>query len=158
MTQDISRRTMMGLGGSSIAAAALPMPSFTSMAVQQQVMERPIRTDIIIKCICLNFGISVERLMSSERSRYVVKARQYGMYLSRTLTTRSLPEIGRRFGGRDHTTVLYASRKINALKETDKDVVEDIAFLTNCVRHMHAIKCGARSVLHTPMTVGRSFG
>ena len=59
-----------------------------------------------------HFGVNRGDLLSSRRNRSIVRPRQIGMYLAKSLTARSLPEIGRRFGGRDHTTVLHAIRKI----------------------------------------------
>ncbi len=73
---------------------------------------RRIRIDEILKVISRHFGVSKSDLLSERRHRSVVWPRQIGMYLAKQLTSRSLPEIGRRFGGRDHTTVLHAIRKI----------------------------------------------
>src|SRR5262249_42617089 len=66
---------------------------------------------------------------SSRRTANVVRPRQVAMYLAKTLTLRSLPEIGRRFGGRDHTTVLHAVRKIENLVSTDTALAEEIELL-----------------------------
>ena len=68
-------------------------------------------------------------ILSSRRTAVVVKPRQVAMYLAKTLTMRSLPEIGRRFGGRDHTTVLHAVRKIEGLSQTDGALREEIELL-----------------------------
>ena len=68
-------------------------------------------------------------LLSSRRTANVVRPRQVAMYLAKTLTLRSLPEIGRRFGGRDHTTVLHAVRKIENLVNTDNALAEEIELL-----------------------------
>ena len=65
----------------------------------------------------------------SRRTANVVRPRQIAMYLSKVLTLRSLPEIGRRFGGRDHTTVLHAVRKIEELSARDKSLAEVIELL-----------------------------
>ena len=73
---------------------------------------RRIKIDEILKVISRHFGVSKSDLLSERRHRSVVWPRQIGMYLAKQLTSRSLPEIGRRFGGRDHTTVLHAIRKI----------------------------------------------
>ena len=67
--------------------------------------------------------------LSSRRTANVVRPRQIAMYLAKTLTLRSLPEIGRRFGGRDHTTVLHAVRKIENLSDTDKVLADEIETL-----------------------------
>jgi chromosomal replication initiator protein len=67
--------------------------------------------------------------LSSRRTANVVRPRQVAMYLAKQLTLRSLPEIGRRFGGRDHTTVLHAVRKIENLVHTDTSLAEEIEIL-----------------------------
>src|SRR3546814_18397007 len=59
---------------------------------------------------------------SARRARGVARPRQSGMYLAKRLTTRSLPEIGRKFGGRDHSTVIHAVRRIEELRDSDRDV------------------------------------
>ena len=64
----------------------------------------------IIKATAAEMGVSVNEIMSTRRQRSIVIARHVGMYVAKTITNRSLPEIGRRFGGRDHTTVLHAVR------------------------------------------------
>ena len=63
------------------------------------------------------------------RARQVARPRQVAMYLAKTLTSRSLPDIGRRFGGRDHTTVIHAVRKIEELRQTDSQIAEDVELL-----------------------------
>jgi chromosomal replication initiator protein len=67
--------------------------------------------------------------LSSRRTANVVRPRQVAMYLAKILTLRSLPEIGRRFGGRDHTTVLHAVRKIETLAGNDSALAEEIESL-----------------------------
>ena len=73
-------------------------------------------------------------LLSSRRTANVVRPRQIAMYLAKMLTPRSLPEIGRRFGGRDHTTVLHAVRKIEALVDGDKALAEEIELLKRLIQ------------------------
>ncbi len=68
-------------------------------------------------------------MMGPKRARNVARPRQIAMYLSKQLTSRSLPEIGRRFGGRDHTTIMHGVRKIEELLVEDSAMVEDIAVL-----------------------------
>ena len=68
-------------------------------------------------------------LLSSRRSRDVVRPRQIAMYLAKSLTSRSLPEIGRRFGGRDHTTVLHSVRKVEQMIKDDGDLAQEIELL-----------------------------
>lgn len=83
----------------------------------------------IQKAVVAHYPVGRTDLISARRTADVVRPRQVAMYLAKKLTLRSLPEIGRAFGGRDHTTVLHAVRKIGALMETDpalKEVVETI--------------------------------
>ena len=94
-------------------------------------LTRP-RTDEIKIAICEHFGLRLSDMTSSRRDRHIARPRQLAMYLCRELTDRSLPEIGRLFGGRDHTTVLYARRKILRLFETDADLT--VAMLKVCCR------------------------
>jgi chromosomal replication initiator protein len=68
-------------------------------------------------------------MQSARRARAVARPRQVAMYLAKQLTPRSLPEIGRKFGGRDHTTVIYAIRKIEELRTGDPSLSEDIETL-----------------------------
>jgi chromosomal replication initiator protein len=68
-------------------------------------------------------------MTSSRRARAVARPRQVAMYLSKQLTSRSLPEIGRKFGGRDHTTVIHAVKKIEELIESDSALAEDVELL-----------------------------
>ncbi|MGY4449335.1 chromosomal replication initiation ATPase DnaA [Bradyrhizobium sp. i1.3.1] len=74
-----------------------------------------IKIEDIQRVVARQYNVSRSDLLSSRRTANVVRPRQVAMYLAKTLTLRSLPEIGRRFGGRDHTTVLHAVRKIEAL-------------------------------------------
>lgn len=83
----------------------------------------------IQKTVAEYFSIRTSDLVSSKRSRTVARPRQIAMTLAKDLTNHSLPEIGEAFGGRDHTTVLYATRKIAELKDSDKRVDEDYSNL-----------------------------
>jgi chromosomal replication initiator protein len=90
---------------------------------------RRIRIEDILKVVSRHFGVSRSDILSQRRHRSVVWPRQIGMYLAKQMTTRSLPEIGRRFGNRDHTTVLHAIRKIDGELENNprlKDEIEDL--------------------------------
>lgn len=91
---------------------------------------RRVKIDDIQKVVARFYKVSRADLLSSRRAQTVVRPRQVAMYLSKTLTPRSLPEIGRRFGGRDHTTVLHAVRKIEGLMSKDNALVNDI----DCLR------------------------
>lgn len=75
------------------------------------------------------FVISVSEIKSDRRARHIVRPRQIAMYLSRELTPKSLPEIGRRFGDRDHTTVIHAIRTIERLITCDGEIAEAVATL-----------------------------
>jgi chromosomal replication initiator protein len=68
-------------------------------------------------------------MSSARRSRTVARPRQVAMYLAKQLTSRSLPEIGRKFGGRDHTTVMHAVKKVDELREIDQNFAEDVELL-----------------------------
>lgn len=95
---------------------------------------RRIKIEDILRVITKHFGVSRGDILSQRRHRSIVWPRQIGMYLAKTLTARSLPEIGRRFGGRDHTTVLHAIRKIDGqLKDNSnlKAEIEDLKRLLN---------------------------
>jgi len=79
----------------------------------------------IQKVVAAYYGIPVIEMTSERRARSVARPRQVAMWLAKQITTRSLPDIGRRFGGRDHTTVLHAVRRIEVLRRVDRQVAED---------------------------------
>ena len=106
---------------------------------------RKLTIEDIIKECSLHFSITLNEMKSNRRSRDIVKARQTAMFLAKMLTPRSLPEIGRRFGGRDHTTVLHAVRKIQNRVIDDEDLrrmIETIKhiLLTRLDDHNRAIQ------------------
>jgi chromosomal replication initiator protein len=88
-----------------------------------------IKIEDIQRVVARQYNVSRSDLLSSRRTANVVRPRQVAMYLAKTLTLRSLPEIGRRFGGRDHTTVLHAVRKIEALVVKDVALSEEVESL-----------------------------
>jgi chromosomal replication initiator protein len=88
-----------------------------------------IKIEDIQRVVARQYNVSRSDLLSSRRTANVVRPRQVAMYLAKTLTLRSLPEIGRRFGGRDHTTVLHAVRKIEALVTKDTALSEEVESL-----------------------------
>ncbi|WP_350335803.1 chromosomal replication initiator protein DnaA [Coralliovum pocilloporae] len=88
-----------------------------------------VRIEDIQRIVSKHFNVSRADLLSSRRTRVIVRPRQIAMYLAKILTPRSLPEIGRRFGGRDHTTVLHAVRKIEDLIKTDQALHQEIESL-----------------------------
>lgn len=91
--------------------------------------DRRVTIDEIQKKVAEYFSVRISDMHSPRRARAVSRPRQIAMYLSKQLTPRSLPEIGRKFGGRDHTTVLHAVKKIEALMVEEKSMCEDIELL-----------------------------
>ena len=91
--------------------------------------ERRVSIDEIQKKVAEHFNIKLGEMTSDRRARAVARPRQVAMYLAKQLTTRSLPQIGRKFGGRDHTTVMHAVRKIEELTRTDPSLAEDVELL-----------------------------
>ncbi len=91
--------------------------------------DRKINIDDIQRKVAEHYNIRLADMMGPKRARNVARPRQIAMYLSKQLTSRSLPEIGRRFGGRDHTTIMHGVRKIEELLADDSAMVEDIAVL-----------------------------
>jgi chromosomal replication initiator protein len=118
----------------------------TSQPVTMELAEREIRDLIrpqepkrvkiedIQRIVARHYNVSRSDLLSSRRTANVVRPRQVAMYLAKTLTLRSLPEIGRRFGGRDHTTVLHAVRKIEHLVGNDTGLAQEVE---NLKRQLH---------------------
>ncbi|MEM7566528.1 MAG: helix-turn-helix domain-containing protein, partial [Pseudomonadota bacterium] len=90
---------------------------------------RKVKIEDIQKTVAKHFNVSRADLLSARRTRTVVRPRQIAMYLAKQLTPRSLPEIGRRFGGRDHTTVLHAVRKVESLMKDDTMIADDVTTL-----------------------------
>lgn len=95
------------------------------------LQEKQVSIDNIQKTVAEYFKIKIADILSKRRSRSVARPRQIAMALAKELTNHSLPEIGDAFGGRDHTTVLHACRKIKELRESSSDVREDY---TNLLR------------------------
>jgi chromosomal replication initiator protein len=91
--------------------------------------DRRVTIDEIQKRVAEHYNIRLSDMHSARRSRAVARPRQVAMYLAKQLTPRSLPEIGRKFGGRDHTTVMHAVRKIEELRESDRALAEDLDLL-----------------------------
>jgi chromosomal replication initiator protein len=92
-----------------------------------------IRIDDILKVVGRHYNVARADLLSPRRARSIVRPRQIGMYLAKKLTPRSLPEIGRRFGGRDHSTVLHAVRKTEELMLTDEHLAREVALLMRLI-------------------------
>ncbi len=96
--------------------------------------ERRVTVDEIQKLVCEHYGMKQADLISDRRARAVARPRQVAMWLAKSLTTRSYPDIGRRFGGRDHTTVLHAVRRIEELKLSDPQIAADLETLGRKLR------------------------
>jgi len=91
--------------------------------------ERKLTIDEIMKKVCEHYNLRMSDMVSARRTRSIARPRQMAMYLAKKLTPRSYPEIGRKFGGRDHTTVLHGVRKIEELITQDSQVAEDALLL-----------------------------
>src|SRR5437868_14663875 len=87
--------------------------------------ERRVTIDEIQKKVAEHFNMKMAEMTSARRARAVARPRQVAMYLAKQLTSRSLPEIGRKFGGRDHTTVMQACKKCEERTEIDRRLAED---------------------------------
>lgn len=118
----------------------LPGEGLTASALDEVMAGAPppvparVRLDAIITHVCRHYGFSRADLLSQRRTADVVRARQIAMYLGKTLTQRSLPEIGRVLGGRDHTTVLHAVRKLAGLVVQDGDFAAELEALGQAIR------------------------
>ena len=93
--------------------------------------ENKVTIDLIQTLVCKFFKISKNEMLSSRRSRYLVRPRQTAIYLTKILTSKSLPEIGREFSNRDHTTIIHSVKTIEKLKEKDSEMVDNINKLKN---------------------------
>ena len=107
-----------------------------TMEMTQEVLQdllrandRRVTIDEIQRRVADYFNIRLSDLLSSRRARQVARPRQIAMYLAKEMTSKSLPEIGRQFGGRDHTTVMHAVKRIDELRQTDSVLEEDILHL-----------------------------
>ncbi len=91
--------------------------------------DRRVTIEEIQKRVSQHFNIRISDMHSARRARSVARPRQVAMYLAKQLTSRSLPEIGRKFGGRDHTTVMHAVKKVEELRDRDSTFAEDVELL-----------------------------
>ncbi|MGQ3028638.1 MAG: chromosomal replication initiator protein DnaA, partial [Ferrovibrionaceae bacterium] len=109
-----------------------PITLETAQEVLQDLLranDRRVTIEEIQKKVAEHYNIKFMDMTSARRARVVARPRQVAMYLAKQLTSRSLPEIGRKFGGRDHTTVMHAVKKIEQLRSTDSAFAEDIDLL-----------------------------
>ena len=95
------------------------------------ISENKVTIDLIQTIVCKFFKISKNEMLSSRRSRYLVRPRQTAIYLTKILTSKSLPEIGREFSNRDHTTIIHSVKTIEKIKEKDSEMVDNINKLKN---------------------------
>ena len=95
--------------------------------------EKNVTIDSIQTIVCKFFKISKNEMLSSRRSRYLVRPRQTAIYLTKILTTKSLPEIGREFSNRDHTTIIHSVKTIDKLKEKNPEMNNNINKLKNII-------------------------
>ena len=93
--------------------------------------ENKVTIDLIQTTVCKFFKISKNEMLSSRRSRYLVRPRQVAIYLTKILTSKSLPEIGREFSNRDHTTIIHSVKTIEMIKQKDLEMVDNINKLKN---------------------------
>jgi chromosomal replication initiator protein len=93
--------------------------------------ENKVTIDLIQSKVCKFFKISKNEMLSSRRSRYLVRPRQTAIYLTKILTSKSLPEIGREFSNRDHTTIIHSVKTIEKIKEKDQEMTNNINQLKN---------------------------
>ena len=100
-----------------------------SLADVLRTTQKNITVEEIIRKVAEHYHLKVNDILSARRARAVARPRQIAMFLSKSLTSKSLPDIGRRFGGRDHTTVIHAVKKITELKESDAAIAEDVELL-----------------------------
>ncbi len=91
--------------------------------------DRRITIEDIQKKVAAHYNIKVSDMHSARRSVAIARPRQIAMYLAKKLTTKSLPEIGRKFGGKDHTTVMHAVKRIDELSRADKEFADDVELL-----------------------------
>jgi chromosomal replication initiator protein len=127
-----SARELEGVLNNVIVRTAYMNLPVTMETVEEVLGELPVKSerrvtvDDIQKAVAAYFSISVDDLVSKRRSQAVVRPRHIAMYLAKSLTTRSLPDIGRRFGGRDHSTVIHAVRKITGQLPADAALADDV--------------------------------
>jgi len=132
-------REMEGALNRLVAHATLVGTSIsveTAQVVLQDLLKtsnKKISIEEIQKKVAEHFNIRITDMHSPRRSRSVARPRQIAMYLAKSITSRSLPEIGRKFGGRDHTTVMHAVKKIEELKLQDVNFSEDIELLKRLI-------------------------
>lgn len=117
--------------GISVRAIARVIPTATQQSVKA-ISEGGERTTVglVVQAVCAHYGVSMNDMISGRRDRKTTRPRQVAMWLACTLTKASTPEIGRRLGGRDHTTVLHGRDKVEMLRHEDDQLQSDLDLLT----------------------------
>ena len=135
-----SARELEGVLNNVICRTALLKLPVTMDAVTsalrdlQLTSEKRITVDEIQKTVATHFGVSTSDICSKRRTQNVVRPRHVAMYLAKTMTTRSLPDIGRRFGGRDHSTVIHAVKKVTEMLKSGDSIADDVDALTRALK------------------------
>ena len=128
----ISNRELIGSLNRIISFSRIysKLPSFVETKIILKDLlnfsENKVTIENIQKTVCNNYKISKNEMLSPRRSRYLVRPRQIAMYLAKTLTSKSLPDIGREFSNRDHTTVIHSVKKIEKLLKTDENLNKNL--------------------------------
>ncbi len=129
-------RELEGALNRVIAWQKLTLRPITVDAVRETLQDLFASFDYLItieniqRIVAEYYGIKVADIKSKSRARSIARPRQMAMALAKELTNHSLPEIGREFGGRDHTTVMHACKTINELRDTESGIQEDYIHLT----------------------------
>ena len=130
--KDLIVSAVAGYECSARILTAMDMTLETTKEVLHDLLranDRRVTIEEIQKRVAAHFNIRTSDMHSARRARSVARPRQVAMYLAKQLTSRSLPELGRKFGGRDHTTVMHAVKRIEELRQTDATLAEDIDLL-----------------------------
>ena len=118
-----------------------PIPNEVFAEAAEMIWPRIVLSQVetILRAVLVHFpDVGISDLKSARRTDKVVRPRQIAMYLAKTLTTRSLPDIGRRLGGRDHSTIHHAVRKIEAEMKTNPDLAEQINKIRATIEEMQS--------------------
>ena len=120
----------------------ITMEMLNTVIRRQEGDQRPLTIELIKRATAETFGVTKTNLESASKAQAYVRPRQIAMYLCRTMTEKSYPQIARKFGDRDHSTVLYSFRKVHKKKETDMDLARDIERLEQAIYQLqrdHAV-------------------
>lgn len=140
----LNRRNLLTAISGLAAASVAPAAANVAMPRSQRQARRIIES--IIDIAAGSEGLTSADILGPVREKPFIRARQRAMYLARQATDRSLPELGRRFGGRDHTTILHALRKISVLVEHDKSERQAIEILRRAIERRTGFSIPNRAV------------